>query len=1050
MTDRRLAGLAGALPGASPLEVAEALWLAQFVHGAAPPLPPETPVAAPRPGTTEADAGADRARTRPEPAAEMYPQPADSPDQAGDDALRVGGPRVPALPEPLRLARAMRPLRRRAGSRHAWIVDEAATADRIAVEQLWVPVLTPRPEPASNVAVVVDTAPSMLVWHRTVHEFKNLLRQLGAFRTMTAHTLDTTADPPLQLDPTGRLLILVLTDGIGAGWHDGSIHRLLHRWAAVNRLQVLNLLPRRLWRATGLRTRYERADADVPITELSPDGLRRWAGEALLPPDGSPLPADVEPAAVIRRFFQVASPAAQRLAGLFSAAPLTLPVMRLIQHVMLPSSAPAHLAEVFVSGLLVRRDDATGDPELAAFDFLPGVRDLLLDNADRYEVLRVLTEVSRFVSDRFGQPLDFPALLIDPESGAIPELGPGTLPVARIAASVLRRLGPRYSGLAGRLERAAARPATPASVTTPAAPGPLRFSAPGNRAVLIGDGRASVRQLAHALITRCGLTETRVLENPGADRILEEIAAAARETTGVLVLGYSGRTVRDDRGQLRLIARGGAVLSSLDVGAAIAGAAGDLPVVLFFDNARQDTNPDYVPLTPVRRWVSLTSAGRAGFGVFDLGSDVLEHGHADFPAVITLDTLFTAMGTLAGGRGDYQLSRNASADLGDIIVGLNPAANDFNSDADRLTAARFYLDQAEQERIHQRDAEAARRYEQAVAVLETVVDRSGEAAIYARLAELAEKLGRFDEAAHHYRRAAALTPASDEPAIDALHLRLGRAVLRSGSPEEATPLLRSALSEAIAREHLDVQAEASALLARIAQSRRDYPEAEQLYRDAIRIYALLDAPAEEAFAYLDLGGLFSYQRRPSDAELPFRRALALFRRIGDRHSESVTLLALGRTDLDAGRTTEAEAHFRIALVLANRFDDLSLKINAHAELGDLLDDEGLSAGAEIHLREVLRHPPSAHTVTAFERACRRLSRRLARDGRRLDAAAVLLEALVALRLDDQPWRKELLSLLRQERAHTLPIGYRDLAARLVPEDFQADLERAIDAAPDPR
>ena len=53
--------------------------------------------------------------------------------------------------------------------------------------------------------------------------------------------------------------------------------------------------------------------------------------------------------------------------------------------------------------------------ELSYFDFLPGVRDLLLESTDRYEVLRVLAEVSRYVTDRLGQPLDFPALLVERE-----------------------------------------------------------------------------------------------------------------------------------------------------------------------------------------------------------------------------------------------------------------------------------------------------------------------------------------------------------------------------------------------------------------------------------------------------------------------------------------------------------------------------------------------------------------------------------------------------------------------------------------------------------
>lgn len=501
MTSAFVTAVVRALPGATALEVAEALWLAQFATGAVPPQSTE-PAVAGHPPAVDSDgtvpAGTDAAKpggtaTTSEPTAAMYPDTAvlDG-DSDVTDALRVGAPRVPALQAPLQMARALRPLRQRVPSRHALMVDEAATAERIAAERLWLPVLHPLPELRFNLAVIADAAPSMLVWDRTLHEFHLLLQQVGAFRTISRYTIDTergdpvrppslhaagiSTDKPLNpatiIDPTGRLLILVVTDGVGTAWHDGRMDHLAQRWASVNHLQIVCVLPRRLWRGTGLRTTFQRVAphsrrerVPVPVAELSADGLKRQAqaiasgtpanAEILQPPTGARSGISNTPSEAIQRFFQLASPTAQRLAGLLAAAPLTLPIMRLIQHVMLPKSTTAHLAEVLVSGMLTQRTAEPRNAELADFDFLPGVRDLLLENTDRYDVLRVLTEVSRYVTDRLGQPLDFPALLVDPNTSQVPELSTGTLPIARITATVLRTLGARYANLADRLDRAA-------------------------------------------------------------------------------------------------------------------------------------------------------------------------------------------------------------------------------------------------------------------------------------------------------------------------------------------------------------------------------------------------------------------------------------------------------------------------------------------------------------------------------------------------------------------------------------------------------------------
>jgi hypothetical protein len=61
-------------------------------------------------------------------------------------------------------------------------------------------------------------------------------------------------------------------------------------------------------------------------------------------------------------FQATVSPLARQLAGYLAAAPLSRPVMRLVQRVMLPESRQVHLAEVFLSGLLTRQ--SPNDPSI--------------------------------------------------------------------------------------------------------------------------------------------------------------------------------------------------------------------------------------------------------------------------------------------------------------------------------------------------------------------------------------------------------------------------------------------------------------------------------------------------------------------------------------------------------------------------------------------------------------------------------------------------------------------------------------------------------------
>ncbi|WP_307793371.1 FxSxx-COOH system tetratricopeptide repeat protein [Amycolatopsis sp. MtRt-6] len=390
------------------------------------------------------------------------------------------------------IVRALRTLKRRvpAWHEHVVIVDEAATAERVAESGFWWPVTEPELERWLDLTVVVDTARSMTLWRSTVKAFRAGLEQLGAFRTIQYRRLDTQSsghrrgrprlygetsssaprDPSELIDPTGRRIVLVVTDGVGDLWRSGGVSAVLAEWASVMPTTVLHVLPQRLW-SRGMDLHRARlnvrvpvapnsqwgwelpeawADPElaaakdggaipVPVMELGPRWLRWWArlvaGEhkGFVPArvllsglKGAPIEGSddlVDPGSArerVRRFLSVASPPAYRLATMLAAVPANLSVARFVQDELLPEARPEHLTEVLTSGLL-RPAAAVGD-ETTVFDFPASVRQVLLSGARRADTAEVVraTEARFGTITRLRDAIDAPDATRDPDAQADP------------------------------------------------------------------------------------------------------------------------------------------------------------------------------------------------------------------------------------------------------------------------------------------------------------------------------------------------------------------------------------------------------------------------------------------------------------------------------------------------------------------------------------------------------------------------------------------------------------------------------------------------------
>ncbi len=308
--------------------------------------------------------------------------------------------------------------------------------------------------------------------------------------------------PKELLDPAGRRLIILVSDCTSQIWRLGTIQNLLHLWASQNPVAILQLLPERLWIRSALGTGFSvqfsaftpgvpntklviedlppwqevnlSTALPLPIITLEPEPLAKWA--RVVAGTGGMRTAGVlfDPALVaamaeemeqrssrlsaselVKRFRETASPMARRLAGLMAAVPVTLPVVRLIQQTMLPESEQIHVAEVFMSGLLcpLTVDSVAAKSDSIAYEFQPGVRELLLDSIPISDTDEVLEQVSQFIARKAGLSIKSFTAFLSANRDWNETQRQQITPFAQVTSQVLRRLGGEYAALAEQLEQ---------------------------------------------------------------------------------------------------------------------------------------------------------------------------------------------------------------------------------------------------------------------------------------------------------------------------------------------------------------------------------------------------------------------------------------------------------------------------------------------------------------------------------------------------------------------------------------------------------------------
>ncbi|MFJ6143314.1 TIR-like protein FxsC [Streptomyces anulatus] len=501
--------------------IAEILWLAAQDDGSVAESddaerredPDDTPATADGPPTDDLAAEADQPARR----SSLHTLWSDG--APGSGAVGVSLPRAGSLPRGRELARALKPLKRPWPRGRRQRLDITATvSDYVRVGEL-TPVFSDEPERWFDATVVVDRSPTMAVWAETAGELVRLLGRTGVFRTVRVRELY--ADPSPENTPTlhgplgqrvevgggrsvqPRRLMFVFSDWASAAWRDGSQWNRLRTWADSVPTVLLNPLPSKIWRQTGMslpavrvvspgtpgatnaQLRFVRtllmdhafpgtADRDwlpVPVNSLSPHAVGRWARtlmladpagcEALLLPapgradlmaeeDGEGVADPLSGRSLTDAYLYRASPAAVRLAVLCSLYPqVSVDLLRVVQQSLVPEATTADLAEFVVGGLVTVTEAARagGHPVLR---FRDGTREQLMPRLGTRDARRLNSAVDRFIANHSGSLNRFSAAVsgagtaagipVDPEPfGA---LSVGALPAVGLPAEAPTSAGP--------------------------------------------------------------------------------------------------------------------------------------------------------------------------------------------------------------------------------------------------------------------------------------------------------------------------------------------------------------------------------------------------------------------------------------------------------------------------------------------------------------------------------------------------------------------------------------------------------------------------------
>jgi len=284
-----------------------------------------------------------------------------------------------------------------------------------------------------NISIVIDRSETMMLWGELLGQLEGMISATGFFSRISLYYWDTTtATPTLYCDKAltkvideknitldqQRNVVWVVSDCLGSAWKSGEAFKSIQRWSVKSLTSIMQMLPKEMWMGTMLhkgkhiqlssvsfnplnnnlsthRRRKKANSLKIPVVSFNPYALQAWAKMAVNKKGNTlsgvefdanaldfsyntspPAQGAITPTMRMKRFYSQASPTAQKLAFYMSVLPVDFQVTRILQEMYLPESNQAHVAEVFLGGLIEKKSNG----DTPRYDFYPDIRELLSAN----------------------------------------------------------------------------------------------------------------------------------------------------------------------------------------------------------------------------------------------------------------------------------------------------------------------------------------------------------------------------------------------------------------------------------------------------------------------------------------------------------------------------------------------------------------------------------------------------------------------------------------------------------------------------------------------
>lgn len=432
------------------------------------------------------------------------------------NSLPFRAPLVRKLYKDNDLIYAFRHFRQKIVSRKQLKLDEDKIADHLVKTDIFRPFYKKSHEKKFSVVFIVDISENMQIWESEIAEFVKDVKNYHVFKNTIVYYVDTTNGTPAfftNKEKSSKLksewykytepntICFILSDMVSESWSSGNLLGEFLYWQQYFSFAVVQMLPQRLWNSTKLIDAsmgkmsscrkisynsqiYSRVEEilvseenelpkllKIPIlnfNESSIDAYGRVINSLLNNKiDGAlfekedfegeyqylKLDDEIRAENRLKSFYKYASKISKELLELLAVTPLSLPIIKLIQHKLLPQSTQEHLSEVLTSNIIVKNQKLEGFYQFyKSANEEYGVREELIKKIGAKKAFQTIVKLSNVLKQHSGV-FDFLAYVVDHttlKDGH--EFNEINREFARISVTVLSEMGGQYKELADKLQ----------------------------------------------------------------------------------------------------------------------------------------------------------------------------------------------------------------------------------------------------------------------------------------------------------------------------------------------------------------------------------------------------------------------------------------------------------------------------------------------------------------------------------------------------------------------------------------------------------------------